>query len=42
MPARLKLLGLVETGTVASLPHYYLGATVLCQLEVGELQLREG
>jgi len=34
--ARLKLLGLVD-GTVGAQPHYYLGATVLCQLEVWEV-----
>jgi len=35
--ARLWLLGLV-VGTVGAPPHYYLGATVLCQVEVTEVQ----
>ena len=31
------LLGLV-VGTVGAPPHYYLGAAVLCQVEVPEVQ----
>jgi len=38
MPAWLEPLGPVKNGTAAILSHYYLGATVLCQVEVTEVQ----